>query len=54
MQGSANVTLTNLSHNRTITAGGTYTGMGFNGNWNSMTNAIPTAFSLNGTASTAS
>ena len=33
-----------------IPAGGTYSGFGFNGTWNGITNAIPTAFSLNGTA----
>jgi hypothetical protein len=31
-------------------AGGTYSGFGFNGTWNGITNSIPTAFSLNGTA----
>jgi hypothetical protein len=51
-QSGANVTVTNLSYNGTIAAGGSYTGMGFNGAWNSVTNAIPTAFSLNGTACT--
>jgi hypothetical protein len=35
-----------------IPAGGSYTGFGFNGTWNSTTNAIPAAFSLNGTACT--
>jgi len=35
-----------------IPAGGSYTGFGFNGTWNGSTNAIPTAFSLNGTACT--
>jgi len=35
-----------------IPAGGSYTGMGFNGTWNNSANAIPTAFSLNGTACT--
>lgn len=51
-QSGANVTVTNLSYNGTIPAGGSYTGMGFNGSWNSVTNAIPTAFSLNGSACT--
>jgi len=51
-QSGANVTITNLSYNGAIPAGGSYTGMGFNGSWNSVTNAIPTAFSLNGTACT--
>ena len=35
-----------------IPAGGSYSGFGFNGTWNGSTNAIPTAFSLNGTACT--
>jgi uncharacterized membrane protein len=51
-QSGANVTVTNLSYNGSIPAGGSYNGMGFNGSWNNTTNAIPTAFSLNGTACT--
>jgi hypothetical protein len=51
-QSGANVTVTNLSYNGSIPAGGSYSGMGFNGSWNNTTNAIPTAFSLNGTACT--
>ena len=51
-QSGANVTVTSLSYNGSIPAGGSYTGMGFNGSWNNTTNAIPTAFSLNGTACT--
>jgi endoglucanase len=51
-QSGANVTVTNLSYNGSIPAGGSYTGMGFNGTWNNTTNAIPAAFSLNGTACT--
>ena len=35
-----------------LAAGGTLSGIGFNGTWNGTTNAIPTAFSLNGTACT--
>ncbi len=35
-----------------IPAGGSYTGFGFNGTWNGTTNAVPTGFSLNGTACT--
>ena len=35
-----------------IPAGGSYSGFGFNGNWNGVTNAKPTSFSLNGTACT--
>jgi hypothetical protein len=51
-QSGANVTVTNLSYNGSIPAGGSYSEMGFNGTWNSVTNAIPTAFSLNGTGCT--
>jgi endoglucanase len=51
-QSGANVTVKNESYNGSIAAGGTLTGIGFNGTWNGTTNAIPTAFSLNGTACT--
>ncbi len=51
-QSGANVTVTNLSYNGSIPAGGTLAGVGFNGSWNNTTNAIPTAISLNGTACT--
>ena len=51
-QSGSNVAVTNESYNGSIAAGGSYTGMGFNGTWNGTTNAIPTAFSLNGTACT--
>ncbi|MGA2889243.1 MAG: glycoside hydrolase family 44 protein, partial [Terracidiphilus sp.] len=36
------------SYNGSIPAGGSLTGMGFNGTWNNATNAIPTSFMLNG------
>jgi hypothetical protein len=49
-QSGANVTVTNESYNGSIAAGGSYTGMGFNGTWNGTTNAVPAAFSLSGTA----
>lgn len=49
-QSGANVTVTNESYNGTIAAGASLTGMGFNGTWNGSTNAVPTAFSLSGTA----
>ncbi|MFZ1085262.1 MAG: glycoside hydrolase family 6 protein [Terracidiphilus sp.] len=52
IQSGANVTVTNQSYNGSIAAGGSLTGVGFNGTWNGVTNAIPTAFSLNGTACT--
>jgi endoglucanase len=51
-QSGANVTVKNESYNGSIAAGGSITGIGFNGTWNGTTNAIPTAFSLNGTACT--
>ena len=49
-QSGANVTVTNESYNGSIAAGAIYVGVGFNGTWNGTTNAIPTAFSLSGTA----
>jgi hypothetical protein len=49
-QSGANVTVANESYNGSIAAGGTVTGIGFNGAWNGSTNAVPTAFSLSGTA----
>jgi hypothetical protein len=52
IQSGANVTVNNLSYNGSIPAGGSYTGVGFNGTWNGVTNAIPTSFSLNGTICT--
>ena len=51
-QSGANVTVTNEPYNGSVTAGGSVTGVGFNGTWNGTTNAIPTAFSINGTACT--
>lgn len=48
-QSGANVTVTNLSYNGSIPAGGSYNGMGFNGTWNNTTNAVPTSFAVNGT-----
>jgi len=35
-----------------IPAGGSYSGFGFNGGWDGVTNAVPTGFWLNGTACT--
>ena len=52
IQSGANVTVTNQSYNGSIAAGGSLTGVGFNGTWNGVTNAIPASFSLNGTACT--
>jgi hypothetical protein len=48
-QSGAKVTVTNMSYNGSIPAGGSYTGMGFNGSWNNTTNAAPTSFAVNGT-----
>ncbi len=47
-QSGANVTVSNLSYDGSIPAGGTLTGMGFNGSWNKATNSVPTSFALNG------
>jgi hypothetical protein len=52
IQSGANVTVTNQSYNGSIAAGGSLTGVGFNGAWNGVTNAIPASFSLNGTTCT--
>ncbi len=49
-QSGANVTVTSETYNGQIAPGGTLTGIGFNGTWNGVTNAIPTAFALNGAA----
>ncbi len=53
-QSGANVTVSQQAGQtwESIPAGGSYSGFGFNGAWNGTTNAIPTAFSLNGTACT--
>jgi len=53
-QSGANVTVSEQSGQswENIPAGGSYSGFGFNGTWNGTTNAIPKAFSLNGTACT--
>jgi cellulose 1,4-beta-cellobiosidase len=53
-QSGANVTVSEQSGQswENIPANGSYSGFGFNGTWNGTTNAIPTAFSLNGTACT--
>jgi len=50
VQTGANVTVTNLSYNASIAAGGSYSAAGFTANWNGTTNTIPTAFTLNGVA----
>ena len=48
-QSGANVTLKNLSYDGSIPAGGTVSGIGFNGTWNNVTNAVPASFAVNGT-----
>jgi hypothetical protein len=47
-QSGANVTVKNESYNGSIPAGSRYTGLGFIGTWNGVTNAVPTSFTLNG------
>ena len=53
-QSGANVTVSEQAGQswQDIPAAGSYSGFGFNGTWNGTTNAIPAAFSLNGTACT--
>ena len=53
-QSGGNVTVSEQAGQtwQNIPAGGSYTGFGFNGTWNGTTNAVPTAFSLNGVACT--
>ena len=48
-QSGSKVTVTNMSYNGSIPAGGSYNGVGFNGSWNNTTNAVPTSFAVNGT-----
>jgi len=48
-QSGANVTVTNEPYNGSIPAGGSLSGIGFNGAWNGATNAVPTSFAVNGT-----
>jgi hypothetical protein len=47
-QSGANVQVTNMSYNGSIPAGSSYTGLGFNGSWNNVTNAVPSSFAVNG------
>jgi cellulose 1,4-beta-cellobiosidase len=49
-QNGANVSVSNESYNGSIASGGVYSAMGFNGTWNSVTNAAPTSFAVNGVA----
>jgi hypothetical protein len=49
-QSGANVTVNSLTYNGSIPAGGSYSGMGFNGTWNNVLNTVPSNFAVNGTA----
>lgn len=49
-QNGSNVTVTNLSYNGSIPAGGSYNGVGFNGTWNGSVNSVPANFAINGVA----
>ena len=48
-QSGANVTVKNEPYNGSVAAGGTLSGIGFNGTWNGSTNAVPASFAVNGT-----
>ena len=48
-QSGANVTVKNEPYNGSVAAGGSISGVGFNGTWNGTTNAVPTFFAINGT-----
>ena len=48
-QNGANVTVNNLNYDGNIPAGGSYSGLGFLGTWNNVTNAVPASFAINGT-----
>ncbi|MGA3373308.1 MAG: cellulose binding domain-containing protein, partial [Terracidiphilus sp.] len=47
-QSGANVTVKNEPYNGSVAAGGTVSGLGFNGTWNGTTNAVPASFAVNG------
>ena len=49
-QSGANVTLTNGQYTGNIAPGGNVNSVGFTASWNNTTNAVPTAFTLNGVA----
>jgi hypothetical protein len=49
-QSGANVTVTNEPYNGNVPAGGSVTGVGFNGTWNGSANAVPANFAVNGQA----
>ena len=48
-QSGAHVAVTNMGYNGSLAAGSTISGIGFNGSWNGVANAVPSAFSVNGT-----
>ncbi|MGD0098479.1 MAG: Ig-like domain repeat protein, partial [Terracidiphilus sp.] len=52
-QNGANVTITSLGYDGAIAAGGNTSQVGFNANWNGVTNAMPTNFAINGTTCSA-
>jgi len=52
-QSGANVTITSFSYDGAIPAGGNTGQVGFNANWNGVTNAMPTNFAINGTTCSA-
>ena len=47
-QSGSTVTVTNQNYNGSVPAGGSVTGVGFNGTWNGVTNAVPANFAVNG------
>ena len=52
-QSGANVTIVSVSYDSAIPAGGSTSELGFNANWNGVTNAMPTNFAINGTTCSA-
>ncbi len=53
-QSGANVTIVSLGYDSAVAAGGNTSEVGFNANWNGVTNAQPTNFAINGTTCSAS
>ena len=52
-QTGANVSIVSFSYDGAIAAGGNTSQVGFNANWNGVTNAMPTNFAINGTTCSA-
>jgi hypothetical protein len=48
-QSGANVTIVSVGYDSVVAAGGNTGEVGFNANWNGVTNAMPTNFAINGT-----